>query len=113
MARDPHHRFAKDLRESNTLAALAIAAPDTDAAREAVAIIHYRGTSVEFTIARELALDSDPTARCMAADILGQLGWDERTFLEESVDILVDLLNDPDPVVVACAANALGFRNHP
>src|SRR5207244_4093672 len=43
----------------------------------------------------------------------GTAGMDDRTFLEESVDILVDLLNDPDPVVVACAANALGFRNHP
>jgi hypothetical protein len=83
MPRDPNHRFAKDPRDSATLAALAIDEPDEDRAREALAILHYRGTALEFGIARELAAARDPVRRSLAADIMGQLGWDEETFLEE------------------------------
>jgi HEAT repeat protein len=113
MPRDPNHRFAKDSRESSTLASLAIVEPCEDVAREAVAVLHYRGTHLEFEIARELASDRDPARRSLAADILGQLGWDERTCLEESLDVLLNLLDDSDSRVVAHAATALGFRNHP
>lgn len=49
--------------------------------------------------------------RVLGADILSQLGWSDRTFLEESVDILLPMLNDPDPVVIGAAAFALGHRN--
>jgi HEAT repeat protein len=86
---------------------------DADLAREAVAVLHYRGTVLEFGIARELASDRDPVRRSLAADIMGQLGWDETTCLEESVDVLLSLLDDSDSGVVAHAATALGFRNHP
>ncbi len=113
MARDPNHEFARDPRESATLTTLALTEPDEDLARTAIAILHYRGTSVEFAIARELAFDGDPARRSLAADIMGQLGWDEKTFLEESVDVLLTLLDDAESVVVAHAAAALGFRNHP
>lgn len=113
MPRDPNHRFARDTRESATLAALALVEPDEDVAREAIAILHYRSTPLEFELAREFASDREPARRSLAADILGQIGWDERAFLEESVDILLDLLDDSDSVVVAHAAEALGFRNHP
>jgi HEAT repeat protein len=92
---------------------LALAEPDEDVAREAIAILHYRGTALEFELARALASDREPARRSLAADIMGQLGWNERTFLEESVDILLNLLDDSDSVVVAHAATALGFRNHP
>jgi HEAT repeat protein len=87
--------------------------PDENIAREAIAILHYRGTPLEFEIARELTSDRDPARKRLAADIMGQLGWDERTCLEESVDALLNLLDDPDSTVVAHAATALGFRNHP
>jgi HEAT repeat protein len=107
------HRFAKDARESATLATVAMVEPNEDVAREATAILQYRGTPLEFEIARELASDRDPARRRLAADIMGQLGWDERTSLEESVDTLLNLLDDPDSGVVAQAATALGFRNHP
>jgi HEAT repeat protein len=113
MPRDPSHSFARDPRDSATLAALAMDEPDKDLARQALAILHYRGTSLEFEIARELAADRDPVRRSLAADIMGQLGWDDRTFLEETVDILLTLLDDSDSGVVADAAIALGFRNHP
>jgi hypothetical protein len=113
MPRDPNHRFARDARESATLATLALGEPDEDVAREAIAILHYRSTPLEFELARELASDREPARRSLAADIMGQIGWDERAFLEESVDILLNLLDDSDSVVVAHAATALGFRNHP
>ena len=112
MARDPNHRFAKDPRDSTVLAALATSRADDDAVREAIAILQYRGTAREFEIARELAANADPARRRLAADIMGQLGWDEETCLEESVDALILLLDDSDPSVVAQAAIALGFRNH-
>ena len=70
--------------------------PNEDLAREAIAILHYRGTPLEFEIARELAVDRDPARRSLAADIMGQLGWDERTSLEKSVDVLLTLLDDSD-----------------
>jgi HEAT repeat protein len=113
MARDPDHRFAKDPRESAVLAAFALSESNDEAVHEAIAILHYRGTAQEFAIARELAADADPARRRLAADIMGQLGWDEQTFLEESVDALLALLEDADPSVVAQTATALGFRNHP
>jgi HEAT repeat protein len=113
MPRDTNHRFAKDARESATLATLALTEADEDVAREALAILHYRGTPLEFELARQLASEGDPARRRLAAEIMGQLGWDDRTSLEESVDVLLNLLDDSDSVVVAHAATALGFRNHP
>ena len=112
MPRDPDHRFASDSRDSATLAALAMDGSDDDLAREAIAILHYRGTSREFEIAREFSSDLDPARRRLAAMILGELGWDDRTFLEDSVDILLLLLDDSDSEVAAEAANAMGCRNH-
>ena len=86
---------------------------DDEAVREAIAILRFRGTARELEIARELASDPDPERRSLAADIMGQLGWDEQTFLEESVDALLQLLDDSNPTVAAQAATALGFRNDP
>jgi HEAT repeats/tRNA-splicing ligase RtcB/Ubiquinone biosynthesis protein COQ7 len=46
-------------------------------------------------------------------DILAQLGWQDRTFLEESVDALLCALRDPDDEVVQSAIFALGDRASP
>lgn len=113
MPRDPNHPFAKDRRTSAALATLAIDSADENAGYEAIAILHYRGTSTEFGIARELASNQDPARRCLSADIMGQLGWDDKTFLEESVGVLLELLDDSDRTVAAHAARGLGFRNDP
>ena len=111
MSRDPNHEYSTDERDSSTLAAIALR--DGDEADRVVGILHYRGTQVEFDIARALSDDSDPERRSLSAYILGQLGWSERTFLVESVDLLLLLLADADVNVVAAAAYGLGFRNHP
>ncbi len=78
-----------------------------------IAILHQRGTICEFEAAKELSESADPVRREIGADILGQLGWSERTFQAESVEILIKLLADPEDDVVASAAFSLGHRNDP
>ncbi len=78
-----------------------------------IAILHGRGSEVEFSAAQKLANDPDPVNREIGADILGQLGWSEHTFQEESVAILIKLLSDSTDDVIASAAFSLGHRNDP
>src|SRR5262245_6836762 len=114
MPRDPNHPFfSKDGRTSAELIRLARESTDEDARWEAIAVLHFRGSTAEYGAAETLALDPDPACRRLAADIMGQLGWDDRTFLDESVGVLLRLLRDPDQAVVAAAAMALGHRQHP
>ena len=76
-----------------------------------IAELHKRGTTSEFNLAVKLCNSEDPIEKEMGADILGQLGWQKKTFHEESISILVDLLSDPTDTVIASAAYALGHRN--
>jgi hypothetical protein len=46
-------------------------------------------------------------------DVLAQLGWQDRTFLDESVDALLHALQDPEDSVVQSAIFALGHRASP
>lgn len=75
-----------------------------------LALLHYRGGEHEFDLGREYCLSADAGDRATGADILAQLGWSDRTFREESIEILTGLLTDSDPLVVYCAAVALGHR---
>jgi len=61
----------------------------------------------------ELLASKDPHERAVGADVLAQLGWRDRTFLEESVDALLHALSDSDPSVVQSAIFALGHRASP
>lgn len=83
---------------------------DSDAT---LALVHYRGGEEEFRIGEEYAASPDPEDQKTGALILGQLGWSDRTFLTESVNILIDLLDDDDPSVIRDAALALGHRADP
>jgi len=113
MPRDPEHRFARDQRDTSELVRVALTADDEQTSWDAVMILHYRGSATELAVAQDLAKAPDPKRRELAADILGQLGWDERTFLSESVDTLILLLGDSTPSVAAHAATALGHRRDP
>lgn len=113
MPRNPDNAFAKDPRSSRELVELILGAEDREVVWEELAILHFRGSQAEFDLAQDLAKNPDPKRRELGADILGQLGWDDRTFLEESVDILLELLRDSDPHVVESVACSLGQRNHP
>jgi HEAT repeat protein len=78
-----------------------------------LALVHYRGGQEEFDLGAEYARSADPLDRITGADILAQLGWADRSFLDESVLLLIPLLHDPDPRVAAAAASALGHRADP
>jgi HEAT repeat protein len=107
----PDAREASDPRPTQDLVNLYLADPETDEAGYALSIMQYRGGPEEFAIASKLALSAEPHKRRVAADILAQLGWQERAYLEESVQILVELLNDQDTDVLRAAAIACGHRH--
>lgn len=75
-----------------------------------LAIVQYRGGQTEFEIGKRYAASSDSEDRQVGADVLAQLGWSDRTFLDESVAILISLLDDEDENVIADAAIGLGHR---
>ncbi len=60
-----------------------------------------------------LLASKDPRERAAAAEILGQLGWQDRTFLDESVDALLGALSDADGHVLESVIFALGHRADP
>lgn len=84
-----------------------------DDADASLALVHYRGTRLEFEIGVEYALSDDPDDRAVGADVLGQLGWYDGEFLDDSVELLIRMLGDPDSHVVYSAACALGHRADP
>lgn len=76
-----------------------------------IALLHKRGSETEFLAAEQLAREDDPVRREIGADILGQLGWSADAFHDESVTLLIELLADSVPDVIASAAFSLGHRN--
>ena len=80
---------------------------DDDAAWNAVASLHWRGSKEVLDRAILLANAGDPTVRARAADILGQIGVPERTFPEQCFDAVLPLLSDDTPAVVFAAIFAL------
>jgi HEAT repeat protein len=110
--RDPSHKYASDSRSSEELveAHRQELKSDEDSC-EAIGILHFRGGKREFNLGKQLTESDNPDDRSIGADILAQLGWGDKTFHDESVDILLRLLDDPDPYVIYCAAVGLGHRN--
>lgn len=113
MKRDPRDRYAQDQRPTPHLVELYLADPESDEGSRALGVIHCRGGAEEFAHGARLARSGTEQERIAGAHILAELGWGERTHLEESVSILLDLLQDPSEDVVSAAAIALGHRNHP
>jgi HEAT repeat protein len=79
---------------------------------EIIGELRKRGSSCEFNAATVLTESKDAVEREIGADILGQLGWERKTFHEESVAILIPLLSDESEDVIAAAAFSLGHRNY-
>lgn len=77
---------------------------------ESLCVVHYRGGREELDIGLDYAKSADPLDRVVGADVLSQLGWSDLAFLDESVEALIALLEDPDPSVVQAAAFGLGDR---
>ena len=63
-----------------------------------LALIHYRGGELEFLLGKDYCLSDDAGDRATGADILGQLGWSDKTYLDESVSILMKLLDDQNSI---------------
>lgn len=80
---------------------------DDDAAWNAVAALHWRGSKEVLDRAVLLTRSSDPASRSRGADVLGQLGVPERTFPEESFSAVRPLLEDEVLTVVCDAIFAL------
>ncbi len=78
-----------------------------------LALVHYRGGEEEFQLGKTYLGSDDPLDRTVGADILGQLGWRDETFLDESVRLLISALHDNVDSVVYCACVALGHRSDP
>ncbi len=73
--------------------------------------LHKRGTLTEFSAAEKLCASTNPINREIGADILGRLAWDKQIYVKASVDILIKLLDDENPDVIASAAYGLGHRH--
>ncbi len=110
--KDLSHKYASDTRSSEELVdAHREELKSEEGTREALSILHFRGGKKELEIGKQLSESDNSDNRSIGADILAQLGWSNRTFIDESVEILIKLLNDPDPYVIYCAAVGLGHRN--
>ena len=112
MLRDMDSVWAKDQRGLEELVATALLDPDSDRSQQALATIRFRGSQAEFDAAARLTASEVPAERSLGAAILGQLGWDEHTFLEPSVDLLMPMLRDSSTDVIESAIYALGHRDH-
>ncbi|MCI5119926.1 MAG: hypothetical protein D3908_01790 [Candidatus Electrothrix sp. AUS4] len=111
---DTLRKYAADLRSSEELIEAHRREMNSDQdTREAIGILHFRGGWKEFELGKQLTESETPEDRIIGADILSQLGWDKRSFHEESLAILINLLRDPDHQVVHYAAIGLGHRNDP
>jgi HEAT repeat protein len=97
--------------ETDALFTLALSTNDTDAAWDAIAELHRRGTSDVYLRARQLCLSSLAHERRVGADILGQLGSPLPTYHEESVqELLAMLATEQMPEVLESIGIALGHR---
>ncbi len=83
---------------------------ENDDSNVTLAVVSYRGGQTEFDLGRQYALSSDPLDRATGAAVLAQLGWSDQTFREESIELLLGLINDSDERVLMAAAYALGHR---
>jgi hypothetical protein len=72
--------------------------------------VHYRGGKTEFRAGIKLLASDDPLERSVGADVVAQIGWRDRAFLDESVDALLFALGDHDVSVVPSVIFALGHR---
>jgi HEAT repeat protein len=106
---------AADPRSTSELIELALTIDDDDdhAYWEAIAPLHARGGAEELAAGLRLCQSADQGERRLGVDILAQLGWGERAFIDESVAALIERLGDSDEAVVASAGIALSHCADP
>ncbi len=104
---------ASDTRSTAEIVTAYLRSQRNDDATNSLATVHYRGGPEEFAAGLELLNSTDPHERSAGADVLAQLGWQDQTFLEESIDALLVALRDPDDSVVQSVIYSLGHRASP
>ncbi|GHO59627.1 hypothetical protein KSB_81020 [Ktedonobacter robiniae] len=93
---------------------LALTETDDENAWEAIRELHTRGSKEIFDNACKLCLSSNAHERCVGADILSQMGTPHPIFHEETVSILLKMLEqEQEPDVLNSIAVALGHRDDP
>ena len=99
-----------DPRTVTELVRAALESADEDEAWRAVRALHWRGSREVLEAALALCLSASPRERAWGADILGQIGVEERAFPEECFRAVDRLLReDAAPEVLAAAAHAMGY----
>lgn len=83
---------------------------DDDDSGTSLVVVHYRGGQTEFDLGCYYAASQDALDRVTGAAVLAQLGWGRACFHDESVEVLLRLVGDPDERVIVAAAYALGHR---
>jgi len=103
-----------DPRATHELITQALTEPDEDAAWERVSTLHYRATNDVFDAACQLCESACPQEMTLGANILGQLGIPDRSFPEESVAVLLKLLEiESDVDILHAVCVALGHIHDP
>lgn len=103
-----------DPRTNEELVSLALAEADEDKAWEAVTILHYRASREVLDLAGRLCESECPQERSLGANVLGQLGVPKRSFPDESLAVLLELIErDDNADVLNAACVALGHLHDP
>jgi HEAT repeat protein len=104
----------RDPRSEHELVSIALTEPDEDLAWEAVSILHRRGSREALEAARQLCASDCPIERTLGVNILGQLGIPTRAFPEETVALLLGVLQaETDKEVLAATCIAFGHTHDP
>jgi HEAT repeat protein len=111
-AQHGHSALRADPRPTHELISTALTEPDEHRAWEAVTVLHFRGNWEVLEAARQLCRSECPQERRLGADILGQLGVPERTYPDQCVEMLLEVLeHEQDEGVLHAVGVALGHLN--
>ena len=103
-----------DIRTKKELFHVSLNRTDEDASYLAISELQLRGTLDVFEHAHQLCTSSDTYERRVGADILGQLGTPDPKFHEETLAILLGMLEqEREPEVLKSIGIALGHRHDP
>lgn len=106
---DVKNKYYNDSRTTQELIELALREDDRHARRELIKVLQYRGSYEVFEAARELCESTVEKEKILGANILARFGVPKRTFLEESLPILFNLLSEEQDDDVLCSViRALG-----
>jgi HEAT repeat protein len=103
-----------DPRTNDELFHTALAGTDEDVVWSAINELQQRGSREAFEHARELCASPDSHEQRVGVDVLAQLGIPDLTFHEETLAILLGMLEqEREPTVLKSIALALGHRHDP